>query len=265
MIENEVIILRAVKDHINELVNYSLMEIQGVDPESLIMFNDMNQRRLFFILLVDFLSKTDSRGPIKQTTFLGGLANICNNPQFSINDSEQSLRNAVVDFRNWLREEKEIEIWMPSIGQELKIAVSRVNYLKMSGDASKHNYLRAIGVAQSLQKILEKAGVEVDLETALLALPDFYERFHDDILIYLSSHISEFLNNIRWGIYEYLQPEFQNSYHKTKENIAGYSFNVPGSIKSSYARDCYWDLMNETRRIPFMRKFIVSEILKEHY
>ncbi len=263
MIENEVIILRAVKDHINELVNYSLMDIHGVDPESMIMFNDMNHRKLFFILLVDFLSKTDDRGPIQQTAFLGALASICDNPQFSINNSEASLKIVVKNFRNWLKEEKEIEIWMPSIGQELKISVSRIDYLKMSGDVSKHNYLRAIGVVIRLQTILEKAGVEVDLETALLALPDFYERFHDDILIYLSSHVCEFLNNIRWGIYEYLQPEFKNNYHKTEENIVSHSFNVPDSIKSSYARDCYLNLMNETRSRPFMRKFIASETLKE--
>jgi hypothetical protein len=34
-------------------------------------------------------------------------------------------------------------------------------------------------------------------------LDDFYERFHKDILNYHSSTIAEFLNNIRWGIYEY--------------------------------------------------------------
>src|SRR5215218_1142153 len=43
---------------------------------------------------------------------------------------------------------------------------------------------------------------------ALLALADFYEKFHTDILNYHASTIAEFLNNIRWGIYEYLQPEF---------------------------------------------------------
>lgn len=48
-------------------------------------------------------------------------------------------------------------------------------------------------------------------DEAALALEDFYRWFHDDILNYHASTIAEFLNNIRWGIYEYLQPEFQRS------------------------------------------------------
>lgn len=265
MIENEVILLRAVYDHIDEMVNFSLLEIQGSDPDSTIMFKDMNQQKLFFILLVDFLSKTDSRGPIKQTSFLGGLAEICGNPSFSINESEADLKQTVEEFRQWLNEEREIDIWMPSISQNLRLPVSRLTAIKMSGDVSKHNYLRAIGVAENLQRILSQVGIELDMETALLALPDFYERFHDDILLYHSSHICEFLNNIRWDIHTYLKPEFNRSYHRSNDNLARYSYKVPESIKSSYARDCYWELMNELRRIPYMRKFVVSNNFKSVY
>ena len=81
----------------------------------------------------------------------------------------------------------------------------------MCGDISKHNVLRSVGVAEELQQTLVASGVSVELEDAMLALGDFYERFHMDILNYHSSTIAEFLNNIRWGIYEYLQPEFRRS------------------------------------------------------
>ena len=40
-----------------------------------------------------------------------------------------------------------------------------------------------------------------------LALDDFAAWFHDDVLDYHASQIAEFLNNIRWAVYEYLQPE----------------------------------------------------------
>jgi hypothetical protein len=62
-----------------------------------------------------------------------------------------------------------------------------------------------------LREILSRSNVSVDLDEAMLALEDFYRWFHDDILNYHASAIAEFLNNIRWGIYEYLQPEFHRS------------------------------------------------------
>ncbi|MCU7827987.1 MAG: hypothetical protein KZQ85_02865 [Candidatus Thiodiazotropha sp. (ex Myrtea sp. 'scaly one' KF741663)] len=265
MIEQEVIILRNVYDHIGEMVNFSLMDIQGRDPNSMIMFKDMNQRKLFFILLVDFLSVTDKRGPIVQTSFLGGLLRVCENPQFSEADSEKGLKEVVIRFKVWLQEKRIIDIWMPSISEEVKLSISRLDAIKMSGDVSKHNYLRASGVALRLQEILKESGVSVETEQAMLALPDFYERFHDDILIYLSSHICEFLNDIRWAIHTYLRPEFSKSFHRTSSSVIDYSYHVPKEIQSEYARDCYWELMNELRRKPYMRQFVVSESFKSEY
>lgn len=265
MIEQEVILLRNVYDHIGEMVNFSLLEIQDYQGDSLVMFKDMNQRKLFFILLVDFLSVTDKRGPIEKTSFLGGLSKVCETPQLSEEQSENELREVVQDFRGWLNEQRTIEIWMPSINEQVSLSISRLDAIKMSGDISKHNYLRASGVAERLREILQDSGIEVSFEQAMLALPDFYERFHDDILIYLSSHICEFLNNIRWAIHRYLRPEFRKSFHRTTESIVGYSYTVPNEIESEYARDCYWELMNELRQEPYMRQFIVSESFKSEY
>jgi len=265
MIEQEVILLRNVYDHIGEMVNYSLLEIQDYQGDSLVMFKDMNQRKLFFILLVDFLSVTDKRGPIEKTSFLGGLLKVCEAPQFSEGQSENELREVVNDFRVWLNEQRTIEIWMPSITEQVNLSISRLDAIKMSGDISKHNYLRASGVAERLREILQGSGIEISFEQAMLALPDFYERFHDDILIYLSSHICEFLNNIRWAIHRYLHPEFRKSFHRTDESLVGYSYTVPVEIESEYARDCYWELMNELRQEPYMRRFIVSESFKSEY
>lgn len=264
-ITKEVIVLRNVYDHICEMVNFSLMEVTGTDPHSMIMFKDMNQRRLFFILLVDFLSVTDSRGPIPKTSFLGGLLDICLDPQFSVSSSETELRDVVVRFKDWLNETRSIEIWLPSLDENLNLSISRLDAIKMSGDVSKHNYLRSIGVADRLQKILKSAGVKVELEQALLALPDFYRRFHDDILIYHSSQICEFLNDIRWAIHTYLKPEFDKSFHRTDDELIGYSYHVPAEIDNDYAKDCYWELMDELRKVPYMRRFRVSDSLKSEY
>jgi hypothetical protein len=214
---------------------------------------------------VDFLSVTDRRGPIPQVSFLQGLSNICKNPCFSVGNSEYELKEVVQSFRAWLREEKEIDIWMPEIMEQVNLLISRIDAIKMSGDVSKHNYLRAIGVAESLKQKLEQSGVQVSLEESMLALSDFYGRFHDDILIYLSSHICEFLNNIRWAIHTYLKPEFNRSFEWTDDEFCRYKFKIPNGIQSKYAQNCYWELMNKVRSNPYMKKFIISESLKTEY
>lgn len=265
MIESEVILLRNSYEHIGDLVNHSLMKLQGKGLEKHIIFHDMNQRRLFFILLVDFLSKTDKKGPIKQTSFLRGLLDVTENPQFSINNSEHELKKSLNALVGWLNDTTLIEMWLPSISHEVKLNIKRLDFLKMSGDISKHNYLRVISVANLLQNLLSESGIKVTQEQAILALPDFQERFSEDILIYLASHICEMLNNICWGIYTYMIPEFGNSYHRTNDNLAGYAFHVPESIQSEYARDCYWELMNGLIRKPFFEKFTVSDVFKTEY
>jgi hypothetical protein len=179
--------------------------------------------------------------------------------------SEDELRDVVQRFIDWLKEKRRIDIWMPSIKEQVDLSISRIDAIKMSVDVSKHNYLRASGVAKRLREILKESDIEMSFDQAMLALPDFYERFHSDILIYLSSHICEFLNDIRWGIHKYLRPEFRKSFHRTNDSLVGYSYSVPLEIVSEYARDCYWELMNELRQEPYMRQFIVSGSFKSEY
>lgn len=263
MIETEVILLKSVYDHIGEMVNLSMLEIQGSEADSTIRFKGMHERTLFYILLVDFLSKTDLKGPIGNVSFLEGLSNICSSPCLAQKGSEKPLSDVVRSFRNWLEIEREIDIWMPSISSQITLKLIWTDAIKMNGNVSKHNYLRAVRVAKQLRKLLKSAGKDVSIEQSMLALPDFYDRFHDDILIYLSSHICEFLNDIRWAIHTYLGPEFKNSRHQTSESSAGYSYKVPESIESEYAKSCYWDLMNHLRSDPDMKQFKASDDLDE--
>lgn len=263
MIEKEIILLRSAYDHLSDMINPDMMEIRGDKPHLYVQFRHFSQRKLFFILLVDFLSVTDKRGPIGQTSFLGGLHNICESPNFSINNSVNDLKDAVTNLREWLTVEKNIKIWLPELRDEITISISRIDAIKMSGDVSKHNYLRSIGVAEKLITILKKSGIEMELENAMVSLPDFYERFHEDILIYISSQICEFLNNIKLGVYSYMYPEFKRSYQPSKDPFTPYSYLMPTSIKSRYAINSYWSLMNDLRFKPYFQKFHISEYFKK--
>ena len=259
-------LLKAIYEHINDMVNHSLIEVQGQMPEQLVMFNDYPHRSLFFIRLVDFLSCTDARGPLPKTIFLKGLADICASPNFSIAESESELKETVLQFRNWLNEMREISIWMPSIDTETTLQITRVEAIKMSGDISKHNYLRSIGVAEEFRKVLQRSGVSVDSTNSLLALGDFQERFGDDVLIYMSSQICEFLNNIRLGIRAYLSYEFKRCLvHHEGGRLGWYTYDIPKEIKSEYSKACYCYLMNEMRSRPYMDRFVVADSFRSEY
>ena len=263
-IEQEVIILKAAKELIDSMVNFELMSLLGNDPDSEIAFKSITHQRFFNIILVDFLSCTDKKGPIKQTSYLGGLREIVDNPCFDENNSVHNLKVATKEFKDWIEQKVEVAVWLPSIDKETKLDISRFNFLKMTGNISKHNYLRAIGVANDLKDILLKSGITVDINEALLALAEFYERFQD-ILGYHSSTIAEFLNNIRWGIYDYLQPEFNKSIVWEGGDPPKYHYTYPKEIQSEFAKACYWELMNEVFREPYMRKFKVTKWLKLRY
>ncbi|MDP2720148.1 MAG: hypothetical protein Q8P44_10070 [Dehalococcoidia bacterium] len=264
-IEQEVIILKAVKELIDSMVNFELMSLLGNDPDSNILFESSTHQMFFNIILVDFLSCTDQKGPIKPTSYLGGLREIVNNPYFDENNSVHNLKVATQEFKDWVEQEVEVDVWLQSIDKDTRLKIKRLDFLKMTGNISKHNYLRAIGVAKDLKGILSKSGITVDINEALLALAEFYERFHEDILNYHSSTIAEFLNNIRWGIYDYLQPEFNKSIVWEGGSPPKYHYTYPKEIQSEFAKACYWELMNEVGRKPYMRKFKVPRCFKLRY
>jgi hypothetical protein len=264
-VEEEVVLLKATTESIDSMVNFELFDVLGSDPDTNIMFRQAVHQRLFNIALTDFLSRTDKKAGLKQTSYLGALRTISANPSFDVGGSVNALRDATDAFSSWLEQEVEADTWMPSINHQVTLKLTRVLFLKMCGDLSKHNFLRAVGVAEDLQAVLNRSGVMVSLEEALAAFPDFYQRFHDDILNYHASTIAEFLNSIRWGIHEYLLPEYRCSIVYDGTEPGKYQYTIPPAITSSFARGCYWDLMNGVRRRPYVRKFTVTKWLKLRY
>ena len=99
---------------------------------------------------------------------------------------------------------------------------------------------------------------------AYLVLPEFYEWFHRDSFAYHSSTIAEYLNNLRLGIFAYLQPEFARAYHEVEPRPM-YRFNIPTAITHPLAKEMYGDLMNMVRARPYMPRFEVSQYVKMRY
>jgi hypothetical protein len=111
-------------------------------------------------------------------------------------------------------------------------------------------------------KLTRMEDVELRFNTLI---PEFYEWFHRNLFSYHSSAIAEFLNNIRWGMYDYLRPEFALSFTKDDPSSIAYRFKYPPDCNRPVARTMYWDLMNAVRSEPYMPRFEVTRYLKMRY
>lgn len=266
-IETEVIFLKAIKELIDDMVNYEVIRLLGDDPHSEIRFNSTTHKKYFNIILLDFLSCSDKKVLGTKLSYLDALQTICKSPSFNKNNSIRSLTISTREFTKWLEQKVKVEkIWLPSIDLEIDLSIKRIEFIKICGNISKHNFSRLSGVVYELIKIFKRNKYTLKDEKALLILGEFYEWFHDDIFCYHSSAIAEFLNNLRWGIYEYLHYEYQQSIiYEGTDQPQRYHYTYPKKINNNFAKNCYWDLMNEVSSKPYMNKFQVTRYLKMRY
>lgn len=264
-IEKEVVVIKSIKELVDSIVNFEVLDLGENDPTE-IRFKSMTHSKFFNIVLVDFLSVSDKELPLEPQPYLRALREITEAPAFNVNDSVVPLRTAAADFTAWLNGEMVIEkLWLPTISTEVDLKIKRLDLLKISGNICRHNFLRAAGIAGDVKRILAKNGIVVEQNEALLALGDVHEWFHNHIFSYHSSTIAEFLNNIRWGIFNYLWPEFSHSIVWESREPSKYRYTYPTGINTPFAKECYWELMNEVRSKPYMRQFQITPFLKLRY
>ena len=257
IIEREVICLRSAQELLDLMVNYEMLELLGSDPNVTVMFKTSIHQKYFIILLLDFLSPASNRVTGDSQSCLEAIQAICKAPSFNENRKIDSLTLAVSEFSEWLQQEVRVKTWLPSIEVDSTLSLRRSDFIKLCGNISKHNFSRLSGVADDLLGIFKKNRINVDFRRVLLTLGDFYQRFHSDILNYHGSTIAEFLNNIRLGIYEYLQPEYTRSLVIEGGDPPKYRYMFPQGVTEGFAENCYWELMNWVRSGPYMRKFQV--------
>lgn len=264
--EFEAVYLKAVIDSLDSMLSSELLELRGSDPDSEVYFHQKTHQKYFYILLVDFISKKGDNTLLgEKLTCLELINKICKNPNFNIDNSVSELKNAIDAFNSWLNKEIIVNTYLPTIDKECDLKLERKEFIYICSNISKHNFTSLTTVSKKLVEILKRSKIDISLHDSLLILEDFYERFHDDILIYHASNIVEMLNNIRWGIQVYLMPEFNRAYKKDPSDRFRYSYEYPEKIKDSFARSCYWDLMNSVRSEPRIKKFVSNKWLKLRY
>lgn len=254
-IEEEVIVLKAIKELIDTIVNCEVLSLSASDPAE-IRFKSSTHSKFFNVMLVDLLSKIDKKALVKSETYLSSLANITNNPHFNFNKSVAELKLSTQLFREWLNTCLHLKgVWLPSINKELNLNLRQIDLIKIGGNICRHNFLRSVRIAEDVRKELIRSDVALTQGEALLVLFDLNERLHGDMFQYHSSTIAQHLNDIRWGIYTYLQPELQRQIIVESGDAAGRRFAFPKGIDHAFAKDCYRELMNEVRSEPYMRRF----------
>jgi hypothetical protein len=264
-IEIESIQLKVITEAIDEMVNHDVINFPKRNAEVMVGFSSYSHKKVFNILLVDFLSNLDKDLFNSSSSCLKALREICENPCFNIENSISDLETSVYSLKDWLEEEITVKTWFSSIDLSIDLKIQRVDFIKICGNTCKHSLGRLTKTASDLRKIFHKNGKDVSEEQSLLALEDFYERFHADILSYHASYLCEMINNIRWGIHIYLLPEFHRSHTRVEGEEGRYKYQVPDSIKSQFTKNCYWELMNEVRRKPFVQPFTADKHLKIEY
>jgi hypothetical protein len=258
-LEEEIVFLKAIREMIDSLVNRELLVLEGGESDTRVSFRSGAHKRLFNATLLDFLCGEARGAPLREGTYLGALQAIADQPGFSVDDSVAPLRAAVHGFLDWLGEDVEADVFLSSTNTRAALRMSRLDLLALCGDLSRRDILRSMGVAEELRYMLADGGTRIGTKDALLALDDFHERFHAAALDAHVGAIAEHLNGIRWGIHEYLQPEYRRSLVWEAKNYPTYRYVPPEGVTSGFAEQCFWELMEGTREEPRVRRFAAAK------
>jgi hypothetical protein len=281
-IEQEAIILSAVVSMVDDMVNHSIFCPLGERREDTNLLPQTAQSlRQFGTFLRDFLSPVTGKGKgglpfglpkpengdrATDHTTLYYLSRICENPL--IGRDIEHLQRIVTEFGDWLEACAMVdEVWLGNIEVKVNLRIKRIDFIRMSGDIGKHNFLRLGGQANRLRTILAENGVTIDESDAYLALPDCWDWFHTHLLAFHASTIAEFLNNIRYAIRLYITPVAKSRYQATGnfDGIEIFTFGRPDAIVNKFAWAQYFDLLQGSLRQPNFPPFSVSQSFKRRF
>lgn len=265
--EQEAIGLCVCLEAIGDMANHALLTLRDVSVypgEAEVIFKDRAHRDLFLIRLLDFAKEPGG----KQLTGVAGsclavLKAACGTKCFEISGSATEFKIAVDALESWLSYKKSITLWLPTLDINARIFISRLEFLNIVGNHSKHNLSRLTAVSREVSRFLSDHGYSVPAEQIPLALDDFREHLAENYYIYYSTWLAELLNNVRWGLQTYLSPTFERSYKAGPEASQAYCYQYPDTIKEDIPRQWFWRLMNNVRARPYLKRFVCARSLKQ--
>ena len=267
LIEQEAINLCICLEAVADISNHALfkvVDVASIPSQTESHFHSYIHKELFLIRVLDFVKeKTDLNLTGVKGSCIDTLKNVCHTRCFDISNSICHLENSVQELDAWLSHRKLISLWLPTLDLNAEVEVSRLDFLKISGNHSKHNLSRLTAVSKDITKLLEGHGYSVPIEQIPLALDDFREHLQENYFSYYGTWLSELMNNIRWGIQNYLQPFYNQAYIRVESDSYMYRYEYPSEIKNDIPKQWYWRLMNNIRSRPHHKKFSGAYYLKE--
>lgn len=262
--ELEVIGLCIAVEALDDIANLALLELSGplgAAGQFEVRYKSREHQQLFLVRLLDF---TREQGDKSLTGVTGSCLEVleaaCKTRSFS-QDAHFALERATSALRQWLSTEAAVRLWLPTLNLEATVRVERREFLYILANHVKHNLSRLTGISESIAKLLERNGYPVDIHQVPLALDDFRERLQEDYFVYYGTWLGELVNNLRWGIQDYLEETFRWAY-TPGEGIA-YSYRFPDSICNEIAQQWFWRLMNRVRARPYIERFVGVDYLKK--
>lgn len=265
--EKEVIGLCVALEAIDDIANHALLdllELRDSPGEAEVRYKSRIHQQLFLLRLLDFVKEngdetlTGIRG-----SCLKVLTAACESRTFDFHGSVAGLQQATRALDCWLTLETTLELWLPTLELDAKLTVPRIEFLYILGNHAKHNLARLTGISKHIAGILAQHGHRVEVEQVPLALDDFREHLQEDYFAYYGTWLAELVNNVRWGIHDYLQPAFQRAYYRVPGEDLMYRYNYPDSITHEAPRAWFWRLMNHARGEPFLKRFVGARYMKK--
>jgi hypothetical protein len=265
--EKETIGICIALEGIDDIVNHAwldLIDVSAYPGETEVRYKSHVHQKIFLVRLLDFVKEGgDSSLTGTKGSCLDVLVSSCNSKAFDSGGSVSALRDAVDALGSWLNAETTFRMWLPTLEIDATLTVSRMEFLIILGNHVKHNLSRLTGVSKHVVKLLERNGYSVELEQVPLALDDFREHLQEDYFVYYGTWLTELLNNVRWGLQDYLHAAFLRAYTKVPGEDLRYQYNFPNSITDPISRAWFCRLMNNLRREPYLKRFTGAHYMKK--
>jgi hypothetical protein len=238
-------------------------------------FSSPEASKLFIILLADLLSlpregalgiKTSGLRANGDGTYIDLLRQVTLDPQFTGDPTQ--LGAALEAFADWLEGVAVVKnVWLPTIEHNGPLKVRRKSYLKICGTISKHGFTRLGSVVKHIKAILLENGTDITEGQSYRTIPEFQEWFYDNVFSASATRVAWHLNEIRWGIYNYIATKYLRSYKSTYSTgvLKCYTYDIPSNMNDPLIAAIYWDLMNDVKSPPYFQRFTVDRYVNNLY
>ncbi len=266
--EQETIGLCIALEAIDDIVNRSLLDIldSTCPGEATVLFKSRVHQGMFLVRLLDF-SKEAGASASSLTGVEGSCLNVlreaCSTRSFDVGASIGGLSQSVTALQAWLDATSSLKMWIPTLELNAQVSLPRSQLVFILGNHVKHNLARLTGVSNELAKLLATHGYSVKPEQIALALDDIREHLQENYFVYYGTWLTELINNVRWGIHDYLLPTYSTSFTRFPGDDLRYEYRYPPTITDDVARQWYWRLMNHVRGRPHIKRFVGSRELKK--